>query len=350
MPFGPAPVEITLLGAMLDRYGVGFLKANLKKIKGIDILANGVFGEAIIAELGQMKKNGVSEGTIDVKATLAFERFGSLRSDFKKRYDEDKYANTLSEKAHTLASAYAFAVINNRFKFSLGSGGAEYEVVDGLINRGIDCDASSYLLIQLAREEGLQMAGVLLQKHYVAALIGNNGQVAHYFETVTPLHYTERHMKEHETGETMFNNFLHDGWFGKLIYYKNEWEQKKQTFALDRDVTTTSVLNFHLWDVYGYCKKIDSEKYEKYKNILKNKWMLDEQNFMAFKNYMKYLMAAGEGISFIKVDNESELFDALKQAKKIFGKEKVDKLKGWGNRLFLTKILNPVDYVRSEFL
>jgi len=350
MPFVPATAETPKLDAMLDRYGVGFLKGSLAKINGIDELANGVLGEAIIAELGRMKKKGVSEKTIVSKATEAFEIFSGLRSDFNKKYNEDKYADTLSKKACVLASAYAFAIINSGMAYSKGSGGAEYEVLDGVIKRAIDCNVSAYLLIHLAREKGFDMAGVLLPNHYVAALMENDGQVARYFETITPLEYVERHKKEHNTGAAMFYNFLDDGWLWTLILQKEEWEQKNRIFALDKDATTTSVVNFHAWDLFGMWKKVDREKYEKYKDILKNKWMLDRQNFMAFANYALYMMAASDGFPFIKVDNEKELFDALKQAEKIFGKEKLDKLKLWEkSRMTPMKIYNPVDYVRSEF-
>jgi hypothetical protein len=355
MQFGPATASITQFDALLDSYGVGFLKGSLGKIKEIGNLANGVFGETIIAELGLMKKNGVSESIIVFKATQAFEIFGSLRTDFKNRYGEQKiYANTPSEKAHALASAYSFAIINNRVGYSHGSVGSPYEAVDGLINRGIDCNVSSYLLIQLGREEGLDMAGVLLPNHYAAAVLGDKGQVAHYIETNIPLNYVTMHEKEHKTGTSMFNNFLHDGWFNTLIDYKDEWERamerENKVFSLDTDVTSTSIVTFHLKDVSGLFKRIDRENYEKYKNILKNKWMLNEQNFMAFENYMNFMIVASAGVPLIKVDNEKEMLDALKQAKKIFGKEKMDKLGTWRKDYFLlTKILNPVDYIRSDF-
>lgn len=176
----PSSAKAEELKKELAKFGLEFLAEDLAKIKDIGRLVNGIFGRSILASLA-MNDGNLDKDDLVSQAKAAFENFGKFRAALLEKLQELEkvgFANTKqSGRLETFAEAFRFAMDKIGMAYL-----EETDYARAVANLRMDCDLSTVLFIQLGRECGLELIGVIRPKHYLAAY-RENGAVEKHIET-----------------------------------------------------------------------------------------------------------------------------------------------------------------------
>jgi hypothetical protein len=178
-----------LHSALCNKYpSLLFLENDLRGIPDINKLAVTLYGNDILLSLAYEKEEeGFSDEKVKKTAVSAFQNYASVKNDFAKQFEEIrkkawKRPAVKGDELEAVLLAFGYAMYQNKADYK-----EEDDFARGMANRKIDCDLTSFLLIDCARGVGISLLGVDILlgdpgspfRHYLAAYKDSSGTMSY---------------------------------------------------------------------------------------------------------------------------------------------------------------------------
>ena len=144
----------------LTKFNLEFLAEDLAKIKDIEKLISGPYGQRMLATMSFTKTYmNSSEEELKGKAKKGFENIGRLRQDFLERFSHlsKKYAFAGRPDFEMVTESVAWSLKKNRVRDKDGV----FDFVQAAIELQFDCDPVTLLFNQFGMEVGLNLGAVI---------------------------------------------------------------------------------------------------------------------------------------------------------------------------------------------
>ncbi len=339
-----------MLKKTLGAFDLGFMQPRLQKVPDAAALLSGVYGRILMAQWKIDRKNGADPLAMGESALKALEVLAELKSAFDRAFDATDSKKPILRR---LIEAYYEALRASPpgpFEYRFGSNPHAT-----LLEKKIDCDLASLMLIQFAESKGCRLVGAHVttpsgEAHFAAVAIGLDGKPSLFIDTVllipTPKLPNTAKVREFVLQKTLrtpeeFEAFYKDVQIVDPRDGSTGWEIINRMEKILENMKKKSGTGGKKASQYGtgYLHDLDALVTESEKGgeaaarTLFDKKRAEyargyEENadFKSYYLYVKFMLNVQD--FFVDFVNDEEMFKLHMEGVQRFGKEKVDDLFG----------------------